>query len=321
MNLAIDAMGGDGGSAVVIQAIKNVYKKFPDVKFTVFGDQDELKELVSFCDVVHTTQVMAMEEGPLAVRRKSDSSMIRAIDAVKQGKCDGVVSCGSTGALLSASLLMLRTFETLERPALLITFPTLKSTVSDMLDVGSNAENTSEHLVQFALMGHAFATSVRNIEHPRIALLNIGSEDKKGDPVHKEAFEKISAYEHLNFIGNIEGSHLLDGDADVIVTDGFSGNIALKTIEGTVASYTQLMKEVLNANLLTKLSGFLMKGKLREMKAYLDYRKYGGAILAGINRPVVKAHGSSNTEAFTNAILLLKKMVDLDAIVKMKELL
>lgn len=321
MNLAIDAMGGDGGSAVIIQAIQEVHTHFPEVAFTVFGFQEELKALESFCTIVHTTQVMGMEEGALSVRRKSDSSMIRAIEAVKSGQCDGIVSCGSTGALLTVSLLVLKTFENLQRPALLITFPTLKRTVSDMLDVGCNAENTSDHLVQFALMGDAFAKSVRKIEHPRIALLNIGSEPKKGDPIHKEVYEKISAYKHLNFIGNIEGSHILDGDADVIITDGFSGNIALKTIEGTVGAYTQLMKEVLSANALTKLGGLFMRGKLREMKAYLDYRKYGGAILAGINRPVVKAHGSSNTEAFTNAILLLKRMAELDAVTKMKELL
>ncbi len=320
MNLAIDAMGGDGGSAVIVQAILDVRKQYPEINFTVFGNQDELQTLRSFCAIVHTTQIMGMEEGPLAVRRKSNSSMIKAIEAVKANTCDGIVSCGSTGALLAASLLMLKTFENLQRPALLITFPTLKHTVSDMMDVGCNAENTSDHLVQFALMGDAFAKSVRKIENPRIALLNIGSEPKKGDPIHKEVFEKISAFQHLNFIGNIEGSHILDGDADVIITDGFSGNIALKTIEGTVGAYTQLMKEVLNANIMTRLGGLLMRGKLREMKAYLDYRKYGGAILAGINRPVVKAHGSSNTEAFTNAILLLKRMVELDAVGKMKEL-
>jgi glycerol-3-phosphate acyltransferase PlsX len=321
MNLAIDAMGGDGGSAIIIQAIKDVHKQFPAIQFSVFGDQAELSELTSFCSVVHTTQVMGMEEGPLSIRRKGDSSMIKAIEAVKAGDCDGIVSCGSTGALLSASLLILKTFENLQRPALLITFPTLKRTLSDMLDVGCNAENTSDHLVQFALMGDAFAKSVRKIENPRIALLNIGSEAKKGDPIHKEAFEKISAYEHINFIGNIEGSHILDGEADVIITDGFSGNIALKTIEGTVATYTQLVKELLISNIATKISGFLMKKKLHDMKAYLDYRKYGGAILAGINRPVVKAHGSSDTEAFTNAILLLKRLVELDAVSKMKELL
>lgn len=321
MNLAIDAMGGDGGSAIVIEAIQDVHRQYPEIRFTVFGDAAELKELTSFCFVVHTTQVMGMEEGPLSIRRKGDSSMVRAIQAVKAGDCDGIVSCGSTGALLSASLLILKTFENLQRPALLITFPTLQRTLSDMLDVGCNAENTSDHLVQFALMGDAFAKSVRKIENPRIALLNIGSEAKKGDPMHKEAFEKISAYEHINFIGNIEANYILEGAADVIITDGFSGNIALKTIEGTVATYTQLVKELLASNFATKLSGLLMKKKLHDMKAYLDYRKYGGAILAGVNRPVVKAHGSSNTEAFTNAVLLLKRMVELDAVSKMKELL
>jgi len=321
MNLAIDAMGGDNGSAVVVEALKELHAKYPEIGFTVFGNEEELSSLKSFCEIVATTQVMGMEEGPLAVRRKADSSMIKAIEAVKAGQCDGVVSCGSTGALLAASLLILRTFENLQRPALTITFPTLKRTTCDFLDVGSNAENTSEQLVQFALMGHAYAKAVHNLENPRIALLNIGSEAKKGDPVHKEAFEKIAAYEHLNFIGNIEGRDLLTGDVDVIISDGFSGNIALKTIEGTVAAYTELLKGVLTSSLLTKFSAFLMKKPLREMKRYFDYRRYGGAILAGINKPVVKAHGSSNVEAFTNAVLLLKKMVELDAVSKMKELL
>jgi glycerol-3-phosphate acyltransferase PlsX len=321
MNLAIDAMGGDGGSAVVVQAIKNVHSTHPDIRFTVFGNQDELKDLTSFCTIVHTTQVMSMEEGPLAVRRKSDSSMIKAIEAVKQGQCDGIVSCGSTAALLAASLLILRTFENLERPALTITFPTLKHTLCDMLDVGCNAENSSEQLMQFALMGHAYAKAVHNLEHPKIALLNIGSEAKKGDSVHKDAFEKIKALEHINFVGNIEGRDLLNGDVDVIITDGFSGNIALKTIEGTISAYSSLIKGVFKSSFIANLCALILKTKLVEMKRYFDYRKYGGAILAGINRPVVKAHGSSDVEAFTNAILLLSRLVEIDVVDRMKELL
>jgi len=319
INIAIDAMGGDSGSSVVTAAIKKLCIDYPELSFTVFGDASELKSIVGICTVVATTQVMSMEDGALAIRRKSDSSMVKAIESVRDGSTQGIVSCGSTGALLAGSLLLLKTFETLERPALMLTYPSVYQTGTDILDIGSNAENTSTQLLQFAKMGNAFAKNVRNIENPRVALLNIGSEDKKGDTVHKETFDLINQQKDINFIGNIEGRDLLMGVADVIITDGFSGNIALKTMEGTAAAYQILLKDVFNTNLFNKLAALVIAKELRIAKGHLDYRKYGGAVLAGINYPVIKAHGSSDSEAFYNAVLQCKKLIDTSAIDKMKK--
>ncbi len=319
MKLAIDAMGMDKGSQIVVDAVKRFIKE-NDYELYVYGNETELEGLKSVerVHVLHCTQVMEMTDGALAVRRKKDSSMVRAIDDVNNGVADGIVSAGSTGALLSASTLILKTIDGIDRPALLGTLPAKNGRTVDFLDMGASSENTSDHLVQFAKMGRALAKYVKNIESPKIGLLNNGSEDKKGDLLRVETFKKLKEIEEFNFIGNVEGRDILSGEVDVVVTDGFSGNLVLKTIEGTGAFVMSTLKEKLMSSFTSKIGALLLKPALSSLKNTLDYKQYGGAILAGLNKPVVKAHGSSNAEAFYFALKQLEKAVANDVVAKIK---
>ncbi len=312
-HFAVDAMALDKGCSVVIAACQKFVLEY-DVVLHVFGDEAQLRPLANSKNIVihPTTQIMDMTDGALAVRRKKDASMVRAVESVCNGECAGIVSGGSTGALLSSATLLMKNMEGINRGALMVTLPTRKGPLV-LLDVGANAENQSKDLLDFGLMGEIYAKSMYRIEKPRVGLLNIGGEAKKGAPLHREAFALLDQTD-LHFVGNVEGRDLLDGDVDVVVCDGFSGNIALKSIEGAAEFMTGLLKEQLMSSLVSKIGALLSKKALKQMKDKVDYRQYGGGLCIGVNYPVVKAHGSSNEVAFFHALRQLYLMVENDVV-------
>lgn len=319
--LSIDAMSGDLGSSIVVKACESFMKTHQDVELYVTGKEEELESLknIAHVHIVHAPDVVGMNDGIMSVRRKKDSSMVKAVTLAKEGEVDGVVSCGSTAAFYTSAMLFLPRIQGVEKSCLMAVIPTYNRKGVCMLDVGANAENTAEQLKDFAIMGNVYAKNIRGIQNPRVALLNIGAEDKKGDKVHQETYHLLKEENKIDFIGNIEGREILLGDVDVVVTDGFSGNIALKTLEGTASLVMTMVKESLMSSLSGKIGAMFSKKSLTELKKQFDYKSVGGALMIGFEKPVVKAHGASDEVAFENAMHLAYQMVKLDVVSQMKE--
>lgn len=319
--LAIDAMSGDLGSSIVVDACLNFNKNHKDVELYVTGKKEELTKLenIENIHIIDARDVLAMDEGILAVRRKKESSMVKAVMLAKEDKVDAVVSCGSTGSFYTCAMLFLKRIEGVEKSCLMAMVPTYNNKGVGMLDVGANAENTAQHLNDFAVMGSVYAKEVRGIDNPKVALLNIGTEEKKGNDMHKEAYQLLKTNDKINFVGNIEGRDMLMGDVDVVVTDGFSGNIALKTTEGVAGILMNSVKESMMSSLKGKIGALFAMDSLRALKAKFDYKSVGGALMMGFEKAVVKAHGASDDVAFLNAMELALKMVEQDVVNKMKE--
>ncbi|MEG0452625.1 MAG: phosphate acyltransferase PlsX [Coprobacillus sp.] len=319
--LSIDAMSGDLGSSIVVDACENFIKTHKDIELYVTGKKEELTKLESY-DCVHIVDardIVGMEDGIMSVRRKKESSMVKAVMMANNGEVDGVVSCGSTGAFYTSAMLFLKRIEGVEKSCLMVMLPTYNKKGAAMLDVGANAENTAEQLRDFAIMGNIYAKNIRGIAQPKIALLNIGTESKKGDEVHQETYKLLDEDKNLDFKGNIEGRDILLGDIDVVVTDGFSGNIALKTIEGTASLVMQMIKEGMMSSFSGKMGALLSKSNLYALKEQFDYKSVGGALMVGFEKAVVKAHGASDAKAFCSAIDLAYQMVKQDVVSQMKE--
>ena len=316
MRLAIDAMGGDNAPQAIIDGALRSLHTFPNLHIDLYGDESVLAAHMkqhARMNVIHCTEVIEGEDEPVrAVRRKKDASMVRAAQAVKDGEADAALSAGNTGALMAAGLFIVGRIKGIDRPALAPTLPTMDRQGFVFLDVGANADAKANHLYQNAVMGSIYAQHVRGIVRPRVGLLNIGTEEGKGNEVTKEAYELIKADDRIHFVGNIESRDLLNSVADVIVTDGFTGNMVLKTLEGTALSMFSVLKDVFMKSAKTKMAALLVKNDLKEMKTLLDYTEYGGAALFGLNAPVVKAHGSSNEKAIFNAIRQAVTMVEHD---------
>ena len=243
--------------------------------------------------------------------------MVLAAHAVKNGEADAMLSAGNTGALLASGYFIVGRIKVIDRPGLMSTLPTLDGKGYDMLDLGANAENTPTHLHQYAIMGASYAENVRGIKRPRIGLLNNGTEESKGDPLRKETYQLLAADPSLNFVGNVEARDLMDGVADVIVTDGFTGNAVLKTMEGTALGiFIQLKTFLSGGGLKAKIGAFLLKNDLRGLKKTLDYSDVGGAVLFGLQAPVVKTHGSSDAKAVYSTIRQIRTMLETDVIRK-----
>ena len=319
--LSIDAMSGDLGSPIVVKACQAFLSKHDDVELYVTGKKEELTELenLNHVHIVDARDLVGMNDGIMSVRRKKESSMVKAVTLANDGTTDGVVSCGSTAAFYTSAMLFLKRIEGVEKSCLMAVVPTYNGKGVCMLDVGANALNTAEQLHDFAVMGNVYAKNVKGIANPKVALLNIGAEDKKGDEVHVETHKLLTADETINFVGNIEGREILLGDVDVIVTDGFSGNIALKTIEGTASLVMTMIKESLLSSLVSKIGALLIKKQMKVLKAKFDYKSVGGALMVGFEKAVVKAHGSSDEVAFENAMELAYKMVKQDVVSQMRE--
>lgn len=313
MILALDGMGGDHAPGEIIKGALESLHEFQDIHIHLYGDEQKMAPYIQQHErltVVHCTEVIEPEDEPVrSIRRKKDASMVKMAQAVKEGKADAGVSAGNTGALMAAGLFIVGRIEGIERPALAPTLPTVDGKGFVMLDLGANADAKPEHLGQYAVMGSIYAEKVRHISNPRVGLLNIGTEEGKGNELTKEAY-KVLSEAPIHFIGNVESRDLLTGVADVVVTDGFTGNMVLKTIEGTASSFFTMLKEVYTSSIKTKLSAALVKGELSSLKDKLDYSEYGGAGLFGLKAPLIKAHGSSNARAIYNAIRQARTMVE-----------
>ncbi|MBW8350460.1 phosphate acyltransferase PlsX [Bacillus sp. IITD106] len=312
MKIAIDAMGGDHAPEEIIQGVNRASQDFSDTEFLLFGDEEQIKKYLTThknVQIIHTTEkIEATDEPVKAIRRKKDASMVMMAQAVKNGEADACISAGNTGALMAAGLFIVGRIKGIDRPALAPTLPTLDGKGFVMLDLGANADAKPEHLLQYAIMGNIYAEKVRGIKTPRVALLNIGSEENKGNDLTKKAFELLKTA-NLNFIGNIESRELLEGHADIVVTDGFTGNVVLKSIEGTASAVFSMLKNVLTGSLKNKLAAGLIMSDLKDLKKMMDYTEYGGACLFGLDAPVIKAHGSSNANAIYHAIRQTREMV------------
>ncbi len=301
-------MSGDLGAEVVVRAAASALDAHPSINLILVGDETVIDGLVrqhipdtSRIRVQHASEVVSMTDAPAdAVRKKKDSSMRVAINLVKQGDAQACVSAGNTGALMATAKFVLKMLPGVDRPAILAELPAIDGSLH-MLDLGANTAATAEQLFQFALMGSIVASDIANVEHPRVALLNIGAEEAKGHDVVKEAAGLLSA-SSLNYVGFIEGNDIFRGKADVIVTDGFTGNVALKTMEGTVALVRHYLKRAFTRSLFAKLQAVLAGFVLKALARDTDSRRYNGATLVGLNGIVIKSHGGADEQAFLHAI-------------------
>jgi len=305
-NIAVDAMSGDLGAKSAVQASLAAVKKHSDINITLVGDEAVLSPLLknqsdNRLKVHHASEVVTMEESAaVAMRSKKDSSMRVAINLVKEGLADACVSSGNTGALMGTAKFVLKTLPGVDRPAIVTSIPNINGHVH-MLDLGANVDCTPEQLYQFAVMGAALASAVDSIQKPRVGLLNIGSEDIKGNELVKAA-DAMLTQSNLNYIGFIEGDEVYLGDVDVVVTDGFVGNVALKTSEGVAKLITGFMRDEFTRSPLSKLMALCAKPVLNRLKSKIDPRRYNGASLLGLRGLVIKSHGSADAFALENAI-------------------
>ncbi|WP_079480226.1 phosphate acyltransferase PlsX [Halobacillus salinus] len=315
MKLAIDAMGGDNAPEAIVKGAVLAAKEIKGLELTLIGDQDQINPYLNGeanIEVIHTTEMITGEDEPVrAVRRKKNASMVLMAKEVQEGRADGCISAGNTGALMSAGLFVVGRMNGVDRPALSPTLPTQDGKGFLMLDVGANVDAKPSHLLQYAVIGSIYAEQVRGIKKPRVGLLNVGTEEGKGSDLTKKAFQLMQDAP-IHFVGNVESRDLLEGVADVVVTDGFTGNVTLKTIEGTALTMFSMIKKTFMSNFKTKLAAGLVKNDLRTLRDQLDYSEYGGAGLFGLSAPVIKAHGSSNDRAVFNAIKQACQMVELN---------
>ena len=313
MKIIIDAMGGDNAPVEIVKGALQGQKRF-GVDVILAGDTTAILKAVESCglttlpkgvEIAHADEVVEMCDDPATVfRRKKNTSMGLGLNMVKGGKGDAFISAGSTGALLTGATLIVKRVRGIRRAAMAPLIPT-STGKAVLIDCGANADCTAEYLVQFAYLGSFYAQRVMGIEKPRVGLLNIGAEDSKGTDLQRETLallREAGEAGHLNFIGNIEAKEAIKGGCDVIVTDGFSGNVMLKTMEGVGSLAGTALKGIFKKNLLTKLAALAVMPGLNSFKAMMDPNKVGGTAFVGISKPVIKAHGSSNAEAIENAI-------------------
>lgn len=310
MKIVVDAMGGDNAPEAIVKGCILARDEY-NVSIILSGREQEIKKILDKnttnnknIDILNAEEIITNDDKPvLALRRKKDSSLVKALNAVKNNDADAIVSAGSTGALLSGGLLVIGRIEGIERPALAPLIPSMKGGFSMLIDSGANVDCKSNFLYDFAIMGDIYMQKVMNISSPRIALANIGTEKGKGNKLTIETYELLeNSVLPINFCGNIEAREILQGKADIIVCDGFVGNMILKTLEGTVKEIMSGLKEELTSSFMSKIGGALIKPSLRNFKSKFDYKEHGGAPLLGVKAPVIKAHGSSNDVAIKNAI-------------------
>ncbi|KQN92534.1 phosphate acyltransferase [Sphingomonas sp. Leaf231] len=320
--IAVDAMGGDEGLAVMLAGVARACRSYDDVNYLLVGDEAAIREglkthpnLSQHSEIVHAPDVIGASDKPTqAIRRAKTTSMGIAIDCVKQGRAAAAVSAGNTGALMAMAKLSLRTMPGIDRPALAALLPTLGENDVVMLDLGANTECDARNLVQFAVMGAAYARTTLELESPRVALLNIGSEDQKGTEEIRDAAQMLRAAPHLpmRFAGFVEGDRLSRGEHDVIVCDGFSGNIALKTAEGTARFVADLLKRAFRSSVRSKVGFLISRPATQLLRDHLDPNNHNGAVFLGLNGLVVKSHGSANERGVATAIGNAAKMVRAD---------
>ena len=326
IKIAIDAMGGDGSPKKIIDGIIHNHKINNDNFYKIYGNKDEIENYIknkigkNFFEVIHTTNSVKSTDSPLeAAKRGKDTSMWMAIESVKKKETDIVISAGNTGALVVIAKLNLKMIENIDKPALSARWPN-KEGMSVVLDLGANIECNKKNLVDFSIMGASLYKSLYPNENPNVALLNIGSEELKGNEIIKETFQELNEKknDNFNFTGYIEGNELMNGEVNVIVSDGFTGNVALKTAEGTANFITTELKKALSGSILGKISSLLNISNLRKFKKRLDPRLYNGAIFIGLDSPVVKSHGGTDYIGFSNSLNVCNKIIKGDLIDKIK---
>ena len=319
LTVALDAMGGDHGPEVTVPAALDSAKRYPNLHLILVGDEKRLRQTLAGKEnafgerirIHHASEVVEMHESPSkALRGKKDSSMRMAIDLVKKGTAQACVSAGNTGALMAIAKFVLKTIPGVDRPAIVGMLPS-RTGHTHVLDLGANVDCTAEHLRQFAVMGYELVKAVENQDHPKVGLLNIGEEEIKGNEQVKEA-AKLLADTHVNFVGFVEGNDIFRGTVDVIVTDGFTGNVALKAIEGFAKLFTGTLRDEFDRNLLTRMLALLALPVLKMFKRRFDPRRYNGASLLGLRGIVVKSHGNADRVSFANAIRVAMLEIEMD---------
>ena len=327
IKIAVDAMGGDGSPKKIIDGIILNNSKNKNNFFKIFGDQKKIHPLIEgkiskdVYEIIHTEKKIESTDSPLeGAKRGKDTSMWLAIQSVKDKQADIVISAGNTGALLVVSKLNLKMIENIDKPALSALWPNKKG-MSVVLDLGANIECSSKNLLDFSIMGASLYTSLYPNDKPNVALLNIGSEELKGNEIIKETYQLLNEKKthNYNFAGYIEGNHLMDGLVNVIVSDGFTGNIALKTAEGTANFITSELKTAMTDSLLGKVSSLINFSSLKKFKKRLDPRLYNGAIFIGLDSPVVKSHGGTDYIGFSNSLDVCHRIVKGNLIEKIKQ--
>ncbi|MBT2283225.1 phosphate acyltransferase PlsX [Paenibacillus polymyxa] len=309
MKIVIDAMGGDNAPASTVEGAVAAATEWADIQIVLIGDEAKLEPLLSQSGVRpanltvrHASEVIGSDDEPVrAVRRKKDASMVVAGRMLKEGEADAMISAGNTGALMTAGLLVVGRMEGIERPALAPMIPTIDDVGVLALDLGANMDAKPEHLAQYGLMGSLYRQKVQGIESPRVGLLNVGTEPGKGNELTKHAYPLLEQLP-IRFVGNVEARDVLTGACDVLVCDGFAGNILLKSLEGTAGAIFALLKEQFSSSLKSKLAAAILMPELRGLKRKLDYTEHGGAPLLGLSRLVVKSHGSADGNAIKNAV-------------------
>ena len=327
IKIAVDAMGGDGSPKKIIDGLIHNHKNKKENFFKIFGDKNEINKFLkdqidkNYYEIIHTEKTVKSTDTPLeAAKRGKETSMWLSIESVKKKESDIVISAGNTGALLVLAKLNLKMIENIDKPALSAVWPNKKG-MSVVLDLGANIECSSKNLVDFSIMGASLYKSLYPTETPNVALLNIGSEELKGNEIIKETFQKLNEKKsnNFNFSGYIEGNELMNGEVNVIVSDGFTGNVALKTAEGTANFITSELKKTLSGSLLGKLSSLLNISNLKKFKKRLDPRLYNGAIFIGLDTPVVKSHGGTDYIGFSNSLDVCNKIINGNLIDKIKD--
>ena len=327
IKIAVDAMGGDGSPKKIIDGIILNHRTNKSVFYKIFGNEPIINKLINnniskkHYEIIHTSEVVMSTDSPLeGAKRGKKTSMWLAVQSVKDKETDIVVSAGNTGALLVISKLNLKMIENIDKPALSALWPNKKG-MSVVLDLGANIECSSKNLLDFSIMGASLYTSLYSDDKPNVGLLNIGSEELKGNETIKETYQILNdkKSENYNFSGYIEGNHLMDGDVNVIVSDGFTGNVALKTAEGTANFITGELKKAMTGSIIGKISTFLNISNLKKFKKRLDPRLYNGAIFIGLNSPVVKSHGGTDYIGFSNSLDVCHRIIKGNLIEKIKQ--
>ena len=327
IKIAVDAMGGDNSPKKIIDGILLNHKSNKDVFYKIFGNETEISKFIEnkidkrYYEIIHTNDVVMSTDSPLeGAKRGKNTSMWLAVQSVKNKEADIVVSAGNTGALLVISKLNLKMIDNIDKPALSALWPNKKG-MSVVLDLGANIECSSKNLLDFSIMGSSLYTSLYPNNKPNVGLLNIGSEEIKGNEIIKETYQLLNdkKTENYDFSGYIEGNHLMDGNVNVIVSDGFTGNVALKTAEGTANFITDELKKTLTGSIIGKISSLLNISNLKKFKKRLDPRLYNGAIFIGLDSPVVKSHGGTDYIGFSNSLDVCNRIIKGNLIEKIKQ--
>ena len=308
MKLIVDCFCGDKGCAACVKGVTDALKKRPDITFVLVGDEEKLRaELPADernVEIVHAPDTVSGNDKPIdAIRLKPESSMVKAVRILREDKtADGLISVGATGVLIAAATLRIGRIEGVRRPAFCPILPTMNGGIVGICDSGANVECTPEMLLQFAVMGSEYLKAAFNISSPRVALLNVGTEEEKGDDLHRNAYQLLKKAEHVNFVGNMESRDLLSGKYDLVVCDGFSGNVLVKATEGTALELLKKIKKDIFSKTAYKIGAMFMKKMFEEEKRFMNYQNYGGSVLLGTEKIVIKGHGSSDAAAVSKCV-------------------